>query len=473
MFDFLPPFLKRLYQSLRNAKPSARATRAPAEPDPTPDIAVSMRERIFRVEIVQDAFCERRPIASSLFRKPGGHRDRESWCERRGNHLHHHRCPTCEDLRTLYADACRGDWRAECRLHRLATRATIRLLAERRAWQESRCRHRAARTPGPPPPPGVWASLGWARWRERRAAEPTPWFIAERRAAEARLVRAHASKLRRMAQRHSARLRDRQMARDAAGPKRKAQSAVSPGTGAADRRRPGRVEPPPDAPAPTRSPRGPQGGATIIKFGAGRRTSPPPGARKDGAANGRADSDPALQGVVGDDGHAAALALAQHVDGRLEFRRVRRSAAGADRRRRRSASPAKLEDHVARPQRRRARRAALGDLRDQHAGACIGQSSARRRRASIGTVCAVTPSRRGARARRASAGWRLQTRCRCRSRSRCPAPAAIIAVLMPTTAAGAGHQRAAGIARVQRRVGLDDAVDQAPRAGAQACGRAR
>src|SRR5208283_5636788 len=43
MFDFLPPFLKRLYRSLLNATPYARATRVPAEPDPTPDIAVSMR----------------------------------------------------------------------------------------------------------------------------------------------------------------------------------------------------------------------------------------------------------------------------------------------------------------------------------------------------------------------------------------------------------------------------------------------
>jgi hypothetical protein len=32
----------------------------------------------------------------------------------------------------------------------------------------------------------------------------------------------------------------------------------------------------------------------------------------------------------------------------------------------------------------------------------------------------------------------------------------------------AGHQRAAGIARVQRRVGLDHAVEQPPRSGAQA-----
>ena len=36
-----------------------------------------------------------------------------------------------------------------------------------------------------------------------------------------------------------------------------------------------------------------------------------------------------------------------------------------------------------------------------------------------------------------------------------------------------GDQRPAGIAGVERRVGLDDAVDQPARAGAQASGRAR
>src|SRR5208283_2368656 len=231
------------------------------------------------------------------------------------------------------------------------------------------CRRlRALRTPRPPPPPGVWASLGWARWRERRAAEPTPWFIAERRAAEARLVRAHASKLRRMAQRHSARLRDRQMARDAAGPTREAPSAVSPGTEAADCRRPDTVEPPPDAHAPTRIPRGPPGGATIINIGAGRPTIPPPGARKDGTANGCADSDPALPRVFGNDGHAAAFALAQHVDGSLDSGAL-------------AAQPpvqivdardllaGEAQDEIARPHAGARSGSAVGDLRGQHAGA--------------------------------------------------------------------------------------------------------
>src|SRR5271166_3583738 len=70
VFDFLPPFLKRLYRSLR--VPYARGTRVRETPEPEPEIAVSMRERMFRVEIIQDAFCERRPRPQRLFRKPTG-----------------------------------------------------------------------------------------------------------------------------------------------------------------------------------------------------------------------------------------------------------------------------------------------------------------------------------------------------------------------------------------------------------------
>ena len=43
----------------------------------------------------------------------------------------------------------------------------------------------------------------------------------------------------------------------------------------------------------------------------------------------------------------------------------------------------------------------------------------------------------------------------------------MIAVLMPTTSPDGGDQWPAGIARVQRRVGLDHAVDQPARTGAQ------
>jgi len=42
-----------------------------------------------------------------------------------------------------------------------------------------------------------------------------------------------------------------------------------------------------------------------------------------------------------------------------------------------------------------------------------------------------------------------------------PCAGAIVAVLMPTTTPGSRHQRTAGITGVQRRVGLDHAVDQA------------
>ena len=162
MLRFLPPSLRGLYDRLIHATPYARGTRVhikPPEPDPKPHD----RERIFRLEIVQDAFCEHRPIASRLFKKPTGHRDREAWGERRGDH---HRCAPCEHARTLYTAARSGDWQAECRLHRLATRATVRLLAERGAWREARRRQRADR-PADPAPPGLLANLGWARWRAR------------------------------------------------------------------------------------------------------------------------------------------------------------------------------------------------------------------------------------------------------------------------------------------------------------------
>src|SRR5271165_2403883 len=236
MFDFLPPLLRRLYRGLVNATPYAPGTRVRETPAPDPEIAVSMRERMFRVEIVLDAFCERRPTQGSLFRTPSGHRGMESWCERRGNHLHHHRCPACTDLRALASRANQGDWQAEVRLHRLATRASMRLLAERRAWAETRRRQRAARTPEPAPPPVIWIILGWKRWRDRRAADPGPWFIVERRAAEAKLVRAHTRTLQRMAQRSRARARDRELARERAivGWTSAAQSTISPTEQAAD-----------------------------------------------------------------------------------------------------------------------------------------------------------------------------------------------------------------------------------------------
>jgi len=219
VFDFLPPFLKRLYQSFRVSY--ARGTRVRETPEPDPEIAVSMRERMFRVEIIQDAFCERRPKPQRLFRPWPGHRSMESWCDLEVSRYPgaRHRCAHCTETREVYRRACDGAWKAECRLHRLATRASIRLLAARRAWAETSRRQRAARTPEPGPPPGIWAMLGWARWRARRAEYPPAtdrWFIVERRAAEAKLVRDHTRTLQRMAQRSRARARDRELAREAA-----------------------------------------------------------------------------------------------------------------------------------------------------------------------------------------------------------------------------------------------------------------
>src|SRR5208337_4011414 len=115
----------------------------------------------------------------------------------------------------------------------------IRLLAARRAWAETSRRQRAARTPEPGPPPAIWVMLGWKRWRARRAEYPPAtdrWFIVERRAAEAKLVRAHTRTLQRMAQRSRARARDRELARERAivGWTSAAQSTISPTEQAAD-----------------------------------------------------------------------------------------------------------------------------------------------------------------------------------------------------------------------------------------------
>src|SRR5271165_5119495 len=165
MFRYLPASLRRLYTLLANRVPYARNTRVRAtpEPDPAPEIAVGMRERMFRVEIIQDAFCEQRPKPQRLFRRPSGHRDMESWCDLEVSRYPgaRHRCPHCTETRDLFKRANDGDWKAEVRLHRLATRASMRLLAARRAWAETSRRQRAARTPRPGLPPVIWITLGW------------------------------------------------------------------------------------------------------------------------------------------------------------------------------------------------------------------------------------------------------------------------------------------------------------------------
>src|SRR5271157_2056662 len=210
---WLPAGLVRLYDRLIHPTPYARTTRVRPAPEPDPEISVSMRERMFRVEIIQDAFCERRPKPQRLFRKPSGHRDMESWCDLEVSRYPttRHRCAHCAETRALFKRANDGEWQAEVRLHRLATRASMRLLAERRAWADTRRRQRAARTPRPGPPPVIWVMLGWKRWRDRRKEyHPATdrWFIVERRAAEDKLVRAHTRKLQRDLQKRCVRMRD-------------------------------------------------------------------------------------------------------------------------------------------------------------------------------------------------------------------------------------------------------------------------
>src|SRR5208283_3090867 len=74
-----------------------------ARATPAPEIAVGMRERMFRVEIIQDAFCQRRPRPERLFRKPSGHRDRYSWCD-----LEASRYPTCAVKRRRFSSGCKA-----------------------------------------------------------------------------------------------------------------------------------------------------------------------------------------------------------------------------------------------------------------------------------------------------------------------------------------------------------------------------
>ena len=214
---------------------------------------------------MQDAFCRDRPVASRLFKRPSGHRDAHAWCERRGEQ---YRCESCADARKLLLDARRGDWKAECRLHRRATRAAVRLLAARGQYQAQRRAHRADR-PAAAPPPAILQSLGWARWRARRAAWPAPWFIVGRREAEAKLVHAHVRKLRHDTQKRRDHKRDLALSRDRNDVGRKTRRArlhraAEPEPAAAAAPTPGRTLPHPHATD------------TGIKIGAGRWCIPFP-----------------------------------------------------------------------------------------------------------------------------------------------------------------------------------------------------
>ena len=82
MIQFLPRSLQRPYRKLLDAVPYARGTR-PAPPKPEPVEPESGRVRRFRLEIIQDAFCERRSPPKVLLRPAKAPREPHSWCEAR------------------------------------------------------------------------------------------------------------------------------------------------------------------------------------------------------------------------------------------------------------------------------------------------------------------------------------------------------------------------------------------------------
>ena len=90
------------------------------------------KQRILRLHIAQDAFCQHRPKPRKLFRELPYMRDLRSWCEEHSWHAKHGfgrdpMCSDCAHARATYRAACNGDWKAECRLHRLATRGARKL----------------------------------------------------------------------------------------------------------------------------------------------------------------------------------------------------------------------------------------------------------------------------------------------------------------------------------------------------------
>src|SRR5271166_6438171 len=237
---WLPKRLAGLYRALAHPVAYARGSRVKPAPEPEPDITPSLRERYFRVEIAQDAFCERRPRPKRLFRKPVIHRNLHSWCDSTHWYDARHRCPTCTDIRADFFAAQDGDWKAECRLYRRATRAARKLLGERREWQDTKRRQRAAdlaEHPRPPPEdPKLFFGLGWYRWRVRRAAlGGDRWFVVERREEETKLLRNHERRLARVNQRKRARLRDKERERDGNGVGRKSAKHAFRHSDAADR----------------------------------------------------------------------------------------------------------------------------------------------------------------------------------------------------------------------------------------------
>src|SRR5271157_4676465 len=209
---WLPASLQRLYRRLAEAVPYARNTR-PRPIPPDDERPSSGQARQYRLEIAYDAFCGHRPPPKKLFRANPWRRDLTSWCDAPNSWTDRRkpRCHHCERARAHYIAACRGDWKAEVALYKLARRGAVRLLAERRQYREQRrqfwARHRehVARN-GPEPMPPQFEPELWPMIAHRGSHES--WHHRDRRAVERGLVRAHARHLRRETQRRRERLRD-------------------------------------------------------------------------------------------------------------------------------------------------------------------------------------------------------------------------------------------------------------------------
>src|SRR5271165_3193790 len=212
VFRWLPASLQRLYRRLAEARPYARKTR-PRPIPPDDEAPACGRDRHYRLEIAYDAFCEHRPPPKTLFRTSTPRRDTTSWCDAPNSWTGRRkpRCHHCERAHRHYVAACRGDWKGEVALFKLARRGAVRLLAERRKHRESRrqfwARHReeVARN-GPEPMPLHFLPDLWPAIAHRGSHEC--WHHRDRREVERGLVRAHARYLRRETQRRKERLRD-------------------------------------------------------------------------------------------------------------------------------------------------------------------------------------------------------------------------------------------------------------------------
>src|SRR5277367_5734980 len=179
MLRWLPRNLVRLYERLKDAAPYAKGTRVkplPPEPDPPPP---GGKQRLLRLNIVQDAFCQHLPKPRKLFRAPQAPRDTTSWCDAPNAWTGRQkpRCADCEHAHATYWAACDGDWKAECRLHRLAVRGARKLLAR----QEHIVRRRRY---GVEEQPLEFRHCG-------RPSHGGAHHIIDRRDEEAELVRAH------------------------------------------------------------------------------------------------------------------------------------------------------------------------------------------------------------------------------------------------------------------------------------------